>query len=154
NAVLFRPLPYAEPEHLVMVWQRWPGIGLPKDQNLFSVPEFMDMRRYASAFSDIAAMQGASANLRIGETPERIPSQLVSASFFKLLGVRAHLGRTFLPDEEQPDKDAVVILSYALWQRRFGADPMIVGRVLNLNGRSYTVIGITAPDFTDPQQLD
>src|SRR5262245_24772533 len=84
NAVLFRPLPYAEPEHLVMVWQRWPGIGLPKDQNLFSVPEFMDMRRYASAFSDIAAMQGASANLRIGETPERIPSQLVSASFFKL----------------------------------------------------------------------
>src|SRR5262245_9838869 len=137
-----------------MVWQRWPGIGLPKDQNLFSVLEFMDMRRYASAFSDIAAMQAASANLRIGDTPERIPGQLVSASFFRLLGVRAHIGRTFLPEDEEPGKDAVAVLSYGFWQRRLGADPTIVGRVLNLNGRSYTVIGITPPDFTDPQQLD
>src|SRR5687767_10820361 len=88
NAVLLKPLPYRDSEQLVMMWQRFPGIGLPKDQNLTSPPELVDVRNYSTAFSDIAAMQSTSLDLRLAETPERIPGQLVSASFFRLLGTQ------------------------------------------------------------------
>jgi putative ABC transport system permease protein len=150
NAVLIKPLPYQDSEQLVMLWQRWPGIGMPKDQNYTSAPEFLDVRRYSSAFSDVAAMRSAGLNIRVGDTPELIPSQLVSANFFELLGEEAQLGRTFLPEEEQLGRDTVLVLSHGLWQRRFGADPGIVGRAISANGRSYTVIGVAPPDFRDP----
>ena len=150
NAVLLKPLPYPDSEQLVMLWQRFPGIGLPKDQNLTSPPELVDVRNYSSAFSDVAAMQSTSLDIRLAETPERIPGQLVSASFFRLLGTQPQLGRAFVPEEEQLGRDTVVVLSHGLWQRRFGADPGIVGRAINASGRSYTVIGVAPPDFRDP----
>ena len=109
NAVLLKPLPYADSEHLVMMWQRFTGIGVPKDQNWTSPPEFSDVRRHQSSFSDIAAIQGTSFSILVGDTPERILGQFVSPSFFKLLGVEAVLGRTFSPDEEQQGKEAVVV---------------------------------------------
>jgi putative ABC transport system permease protein len=150
NAVLLQPLPYRDSEQLVMLWQRFPGIGLPKDQNFTSPPEFIDVRRHSSAFSDVAAMQSTGVNIRVGDTPEMIPGQRVSANFFKLLGTEAQLGRMFLPEEEQLGRDTVLVLSHGLWQNRFGSDPGIVGRAINANGRPYTVVGVAPPGFRDP----
>ena len=152
NAVLLKPLPYADSEHLVMMWQRFTGIGVPKDQNWTSPPEFSDVRRHQSSFSDIAAIQGTSFSILVGDTPERILGQFVSPSFFKLLGVEAFLGRTFSPDEEQQGKEAVVVMSHGLWQRRFASDRALIERTLNMNGRPYQVIGIAPPGFRDPVQ--
>ena len=152
NAVLLKPLPYENSEHLVMMWQRFTGIGVPKDQNWTSAPEFSDVRRLQNSFSDIAAIQGTSFSILVGDTPERILGQLVSPSFFKLLGVEAFLGRTFLPEEEQQGKEAVVVISHGLWQRRFASDRTLLERSLNLNGRPYQVIGIAPPGFRDPVQ--
>ena len=154
NAVLLRPLPYENSEHLVMMWQRFTGIGVPKDQNWTSPPEFSDVRRYQSSFSDIAAMQSASFTILVGDKPERILGQFVSPSFFKLLGVEAFLGRTFVADEEQQGRETVVVMSHGLWQRRFASDRSLVERTLNMNGRPYQVIGIAPPGFRDPQQPD
>src|SRR6185503_9268865 len=150
NAVLIKPLPYKDSEQLVMLWQRFPNIGMPKDQNFTSPPEFLDVRRYSSAFSDVAAMQSTGLSIRVGDTPELIPGQRVSANFFELLGEEAQIGRTFLPEEEQLGRDTVLVLSHGLWQRRFGADPAIVGRAISAGGRSYIVIGVAPPDFKDP----
>ena len=154
NAVLLRPLPYENSEQLVMMWQRFTGIGVPKDQNWTSAPEFSDVRRYQSSFSDIAAMQSASFTILVGDKPERILGQFVSPSFFKLLGVEAFLGRTFVADEEQQGRETVVVMSHGLWQRRFASDRSLVERTLNMNGRPYQVIGIAPPGFRDPQQPD
>jgi putative ABC transport system permease protein len=150
NAVLLKPLPYPDSEQLVMLWQRFPGIGLPKDQNFTSPPELVDVRRHSSAFSDVAAMQATGVNIRVGDTPEMISGQRVSASFFKLLGTDAQLGRMFLPEEEQLGRDTVLVLSHGLWQSRFGSDPGIVGRAINANGRTYTVVGVAPRGFRDP----
>ena len=152
NAVLLKPLPYEDSEQLVTMWQRFTGIGVPKDQNWTSAPEFSDVRRMQSSFSDIAAMQGTSFTILVGDTPERILGQFVSPSFFKLLGVEAFLGRTFSPDEEQQGKEAVVVMSHGLWQRRFASDRALIERTLNMNGRPYQVIGIAPPGFRDPLQ--
>ena len=137
-----------------MMWQRFTGIGVPKDQNWTSAPEFSDVRRYQSSFSDIAAMQSASFTILVGDKPERILGQFVSPSFFKLLGVEAFLGRTFVADEEQQGRETVVVMSHGLWQRRFASDRSLVERTLNMNGRPYQVIGIAPPGFRDPQQPD
>ena len=152
NAVLLKPLPYTDSEHLVMMWQRFTGIGVPKDQNWTSPPEFSDVRRHQSSFSDMAAIQGTSFSILVGDTPERILGQFVSPSFFKLLGVEPSLGRTFSPDEEQQGKEAVVVMSHGLWQRRFASDRALIERTLNMNGRPYQVIGIAPPGFRDPVQ--
>jgi hypothetical protein len=95
NAVLVKPLPYENSDQLVMMWQRFTGIGVPKDQNWTSAPEFNDVRRLQSSFSDIAAMQATSFTILVGDRPERILGQFVSPSFFKLLRVEPFLGRTF-----------------------------------------------------------
>jgi putative ABC transport system permease protein len=154
NAVLLKPLPYEDSGQLVMMWQRFTGIGVPKDQNWTSAPEFTDVRRYQSSFSDVVAMQGGSFTILVGDRPERIVGQFVSPGFFKLLRVEPFLGRTFSPDEEQQGKETVVVMSHGLWQRRFASDRSVVERTLNLNGRPYQVIGIAPPGFRDPQQPD
>ena len=99
-------------------------------------------------------MQSTSFTILVGDRPERILGQFVSPSFFKLLGVEAFLGRTFVADEEQQGKETVVVMSHGLWQRRFASDRSLVERTLNMNGRPYQVIGIAPPGFRDPQQPD
>jgi putative ABC transport system permease protein len=154
NAVLLKPLPYQDSGQLVMMWQRFTGIGVPKDQNWTSAPEFNDVRRLQSSFSEIAAMQAASFTILVGNTPERILGQVVSPGFFTLLGVQPFMGRTFSADEEQQGKETVVVLGHGLWQRRFASDPGVVGRTMNINGRPYQVIGIAPAGFRDPLQQD
>jgi len=139
NAVLLRPLPFKNPEQLVMLWENATHLGFPK--NTPSPANFLDWQSQASAFTGMAAMVERSFNLTgVGE-PERLDGRRVSANLFDLLGVRALLGRTFVPGDDRPGTH-VVLLSYSLWQRRFGSDRSVIGRALALNGESYTVIGI------------
>jgi predicted permease len=153
NAVILKPLPYDKPEQLVQLWMRFTGIGIPNDQNWVSAPEFVDLQQNQS-FSHLAAISGASFNININGTPERIDSAVVSTSFFPLLGVQAALGRVFLPEEGQPGRDRVVLLSDGLWRRRFGADPAISGRKIVMNGQSYLVVGVLPPNFQLPLEAE
>jgi putative ABC transport system permease protein len=154
NAVLFKPLPYPDADRIVSIAMRFTGIGIPDDRNAVSPPEFQDLRRLASAFTHISAVQNASYNIRFGSTPERIAGATVSANFFRTLGVEAQLGRTFIDDEEQTGRDTSVLLGHGLWQRRFGADPGVIGRSIEINGRAYVVVGVAPPDFNYPNQSE
>jgi putative ABC transport system permease protein len=154
NAVLLRPLPYEDPDRLVKLWSRFVGIGLPNNQNWVSAPEFVDFRSLNKSLSHLAGISVDSFNLVAGAVPERIEGAAVSTSFFPMLGVKAQLGRVFLPDEEQSGRDTVVLLGDGLWRRRFGADPGVVGRKLNINGRSFLVVGVLPPGFRYPGESD
>ena len=152
DAVLLRPLPYEEPGRLVMVWGKLAGIGLPRDQNAVSPPEFADFQAMNQVFEHIAAFTNASFNLTVEGGPERVEGASVSASLFPLLGVQPVLGRSFRPEEDQPGRDNVVLLSHGAWQRRFGSDPTLIGKTLTLSGRVCSVIGILPPNFQFPEQ--
>src|SRR5882762_2527457 len=122
-----------------MVWENAAHLGFPK--NTPSPPNFLDWQRQNTVFTGMAAMSERSFNLTgVGE-PERLDGRRVSANLFDLLGVPALLGRTFVPEDDRSGS-RVVLLSYSLWQRRFGSDPGIIGRAVTLNGQSYTVIGV------------
>jgi len=139
NAVLLRPLPFKHPEQLVMVWENAAHLGFPKDTP--SPANFLDWQKQAQSFTGMAAMTERSFNLTgVGE-PERLEGRRVSANLFDLLGVPALLGRTFVAEDDRPGTH-VVLLSYSLWQQRFGSDPSVIGRALVLNGESYTVVGV------------
>ena len=128
NAVLLRPLPYHDADRLVVIWGdlHRPGVNeIPA-----SAGEFVDYRDRAHAFEHVAAYDTLGFNLTgIGE-PERLDGAVVTASLFPLLGASAQVGRTFLSAEEQPGREQVVVLSHALWQRRFNGDPAIVGQMV------------------------
>jgi len=144
DAVLLRPLPYAEPDRLVMLWTRTPGAP----QAAASWPEFVDWREQNHSFEDMAAWRGQSVNLTGGAEPERVIGAFVSDRFFPLLGAHAVLGRTFTAEETDPaSARPVVVLGHGLWRRRFGSDRGILGRSLILNGQSHTVVGVLGPDF-------
>ncbi len=153
NAVILKPLPYDKPEQLVQLWMRFTNIGIPNDQNWVSAPEFVDLQQNQS-LSHLAAISSDSFNINISGAPERIDSAVVSTSFFPLLGVQAQLGRVFLPEEGQPGRQHVVLLSDGLWRRRFGADPAIPGRKLVMNGQSYLIVGVLPRDFHLPLESE
>src|SRR5256885_4039820 len=139
NAVLLRPLPFKNPEQLPILWENATHLGFPK--NTPSPPNFIDWQRQNTVFTGMAAMSERSFNLTgVGE-PDRLDGRRVSANLFDLLGVPALLGRTFVPDDDRPGTH-VVLLSYSLWQRRFGSDSNVIGRAITLNGESYNVIGV------------
>ncbi|MGH9843020.1 MAG: ABC transporter permease [Blastocatellia bacterium] len=148
NAMLLRPLPYADDERLVMIWGKLPAAGLKR---LFvSLPEFIDYRDRTRSFTQAGVYGGAEFTLTGSGEPERFTGAQVSANLLSLLGVNPTLGRHFLAEEHQLDRSRVVILSHALWQRRFGGDPQLVGRQITLNGASNTVIGVMPQGFRFP----
>jgi len=148
NGILLRPLPFAEPERLVQLGQQDPYWTV-------SEPEFMDYRRGARAFERVAAYAGSDVSLTGTGEPERVEAARVSDDFFATLGVAPARGRAFAPDEEAPGSGPapVVIISDALWRRRFGADPGIVGRSVIVNNAPRTVVGVMPPhlDFPSPR---
>ncbi|MEE9473360.1 MAG: ABC transporter permease, partial [Acidimicrobiia bacterium] len=145
SGVLLRPLPYQDPDRVVMVWEDPPG----GDRFSVAPANFLDWRQQNEVFEDMAASAGATVNLTGTDEPERIRGRRVSASFFPILGIPPALGRTFLPEEDQPEGEPVVVVSYGLWQRLFGADPSVIGRTVSLGGESYTVIGVMPRGFKD-----
>jgi putative ABC transport system permease protein len=140
NAVAFRPLPYTDPDRLVMVWNNFHGLGMT--QVVVSALEFGDYKQRNKVFEQIAAYGQQSFGLRVGKEPEQVWGASVSANLFSLLGVTPQLGRTFLAEEEQSGRDQGVIISHDLWQRRFNSDPQVVGKTLWLDGKTVTVVGV------------
>ena len=145
NSVLLRPLPFKDPDRIVMVW----GQMLSDDvlQMPASGAEFLDYRDHVKSFSEVAAVVNRYMNLTGQDTPERLVAARVSATLFPILGVDAALGRTFVPEEDRFGNEKVVVLSHGLWRRRFGGDPGILGRKLTLSDEPYTVIGVMPADF-------
>jgi putative ABC transport system permease protein len=143
NAALLRPLPYADPDKLVRLSEDSPNVP----QMSISYPNFLDWREQNKIFSGIAAMQFRSLNLTGTSEPERLAGRAVSAELFDVLGVKPALGRSFATAEDQPGASPVCMISYGLWQRRFGSDPTLVNKQINLSGASYTVIGVLPASY-------
>jgi putative ABC transport system permease protein len=142
NAVLLKPLPYKDPNRLVIMWEK----AATQDTSV-SYLNFQDWRDQNQSFESITAFRRDSFNLTGTGEPERLAGRLASASFFSTLGAKLFKGTDFPAAEDRVGGQKVVILGYGFWQRRFGGDEAIVGKQLTLNNQSYTVIGITAPDF-------
>ncbi len=144
NAALLRGLPYKSPDRLYHIWEQTPKQEFPKRE--FSYPDYQDYQQN-NVFEGLAAYSGGGAILSGQGDPESLNATRVNAAFFSVLGVDPLLGRTFQNGEDNQGGPKVTVLTYALWQRRFGADPNIVGRALTLNGESYTVIGVLPASF-------
>lgn len=143
DAALLRPLPFAHPEDLVMLWERAPEYA----HNRVAPLNFVDWSEQNHAFRSMAAVAGGSRTMT-GTTggPERVTGQAVTVSFFDLLGVKPIAGRTFISDDAAT-RARVVVLSERFWRSRFGSDPTLVGRPVMLDGQPFTVIGIVPADF-------
>ena len=148
NTVLLKPLPFKDPDHLVMVWEERTTLGYPKDTP--APANFVDWRNENQVFEDMAAIAGQTFNLTGAGEPEKVEGQRVSASLFPLLGVEPRLGRWFSADEDRPGNERVAIISHGLWQRRFGSDAAILNQSIMLNDQSYTVVGVMPQQFFFP----
>jgi putative ABC transport system permease protein len=147
NAALLRPLPYRDPSGIVLLWGADRVTGAERGQ--VSATDVADWRAQARSFEAVATYGDWRPLLSEGAgEPERLPAAQVGDGFFDVMKGRPLLGRAFLPEEQEGGKDAVVVLGYGLWQRRFGGDPSIVGRTIKLSGRPHTVVGVMPPDFT------
>jgi putative ABC transport system permease protein len=144
NAVILRPLPYKDPQRLVLVGQVWHRFG-PAVENS-SPANYVEWKKQNHVFESIAATALTGLRVTIGDEIQLISGQRVSAEFFPLLGVQAALGRTFLPEEDKPGVN-VVVLSYDLWQRQFGGDPKTIGSRVRLNDSMFHVIGVMPKSF-------
>jgi putative ABC transport system permease protein len=137
NAVLLRPLPFPEPERLVLVRDLQQA-----DETPASYPEYLDWKEQGRTFEHLAGAFNTSYSLTGQGEPEQLLGVRVSANLLPMLGLKPMIGRNFQPEEESRSGERVVILSYSLWQRRFGGDPGVLGRNLTLNGQGFTVIGV------------
>jgi putative ABC transport system permease protein len=138
DGLLLRPLPYKDASRIVRVMEK-PPLG---ERNGISTLNFLDWQKDNAVFDFMAAQRGELTTLTGEHDPVQLRGGRVSARYFEIFGIRAALGRTFLPDEDQPGKDKVVVLSHALWVSQFGADPSIVGRHLSFDNEPYTVVGV------------
>ncbi len=148
DSILLRPLPFKDPERIVSVWEQTPSLGI--QQNQAAPANFFDLRNQNQVFEALGAYGPLDINLTGAGDPERLDGQVISANVFSILGVAPALGRTFLPNEDQPGQEHVVVLSDALWQRRFNRDPSIINRNIALNGESFTVVGVMPRGFFFP----
>src|SRR5215475_11752476 len=141
NAILLRPLPFKDPERLVMVFDR-EAEAAGGDRTPLGVSDLFDLREQSRSFTGIEAFEGGLYNYTGGESPERILGFVVTAKFFSTLGVQPQIGRDFSPDEERPGAQRVALISDSFWRTHFAADPQVLGRPINLSGESYNVIGV------------
>ncbi|HEY2434776.1 MAG TPA: ABC transporter permease [Vicinamibacterales bacterium] len=148
DRLVLRPFPFADPDRVVMVSETGPGLDFKKETT--SPANFLDWRAQADSLTALTAMAWWDANLLEKNDPERVQGYLVSADYFDALGVHPALGRGFVKDDETFGRHYVVVLSDALWKRRFDGDPSIVGRSITIDGQPYTVIGIAPPRFQFP----
>jgi len=152
RGVVLKPLPYTEPERLVVVWENDRLRGTTREGA--SAPDFIDFVEMSRSFESLVARTTLDRTLGHGDRPERIRTARVSAAFFSTLGLSPILGRDFLPREEQPGRDRSVLLSESLWRRRFGASPGIVGRVVSLDEQPFTVVGVMPRHARLPGLID
>ncbi len=145
NAVLLRPLPFEDADRLVQIWGSSPSKGIPF-HNIFH-SDACEWRKQSQSFQAMSAGEAGSMNLVLGDEPERLQTWHVNANFFPMLGVKLLRGRSFSAEEDRPGAPPVVVITYPLWQRRFGSDPGTVGKTILLDGTLCTVIGILPANF-------
>ena len=150
NAVLLRPLPYKDPAQLAILWERKSLRGF--ERNSVAGHEYPEWKRQNHVFEEMAAItwSGGVHNLTGTGDPAVVYGPRVAAEFFSVMGVQPILGRTFQPEEDQAGANRVVILSYSLWQNRFGGEPGVIGRNITLNDQSYSVVGVMPSQFQYP----
>jgi putative ABC transport system permease protein len=146
--ILLRPLPYAQADRLVFVWNSYSLMGLQRAS--VSIPDYIDRKTQAPAIEDAALFRLRAANLAEEGRPEQLRALAVTPSFFTTLGREPFIGRGFREDEARPDADKYVVLMWGLWNSRFSADRGIVGRDVRINGESYRVVGVMPQDFEAP----
>jgi hypothetical protein len=151
DGLLLRPLPYADADRLVILWNRSPGLNITEDW--FSTAQYFDIKSGHHGFEHLAIAIGGNYNLTGSGDPERIGTIRVSSSLLPLLGQKAALGRLFVPDEDQPGRTATAILSYGTWARRFGSNPAILGTKITLNGMPYEIVGVLPRSFSLPREV-
>ncbi len=154
NSVLLRPLPYADPDRLVVIWETNPSLSEDlRLRNEASPANFLDWKAQQTVFEDMGAFNWNTYNLTGGDMPEQLVGNPVTASIFSTLGVKPLLGRVIQPEDDQEGAPLVVVLSNKVWQRRFGAKPEIVGQQIALNNQSYTVVGVMPQEFEFPAAM-
>lgn len=146
NSVLFRPLPYKQPERLVWWWEVQPQLA----QAPFSAADFRDLESQNQTFEQVAAIRDSLLTLTGDGQPEQLRSAIVSANYFAMLGVEAKQGRVFQPDDGKRGAARVAIVSHQLWQGHFKSDPNLVGKSLRLSGEEATVVGVMPASFKPP----
>jgi len=151
-ALLLKPLPFPELNHVVAVWDSYPSRGVKRNE--VSMANYLDWQSQNQSFEQLALYRWWSANLTGIDPPERIQAFLITANFLDTLGVKPIMGRNFTADENQPGKDAVTILTHDLWQRRFGGDPNILGKTITLDGTARTIVGVMPESFKYPANVE
>jgi putative ABC transport system permease protein len=141
---VFEPMPYPKADQLVMVWSRTPG-----GRNSVPAGDFLEWRRRSTSFQDMNAWTGASFNVATEERPEQISGARCTPGFFGMRGLPLFLGRNFLPEEGEPGRDHVVILSNRAWSKHFNSNRDLIGKDIRMNGESYTVVGVLPPGLHD-----
>ena len=151
NGVLLRPLDFPQPDRIVVIRET----NLPQFPE-FSVspPNYLDWAKQTKSWQYLAAYSGAQVNLTGKGEPQRLVGVKATAHYFDVYQIKPVLGRTFIPEEDAPGKDHIVVLSHAFWQRVFGSEPNVLGRAIQLNGEPYTVIGVAPPHFGEASKVD
>src|SRR5713226_7296318 len=147
NAALLRSVPYNDPSTLMLLWGDEPGAPSRRNHSQVSATDVADYRAQASVFEDVATYSGWYPTMTGAGEAERIPAIQVGDGFFKVMKGQPLLGRVFTAEEQVDGKDFVIVLSYGLWQRRFGGDVNIVGKTVQLNGHPYNIVGVMGADF-------
>ncbi len=154
DAVVLQPLAYRQPERLVFVREVVPVLEHVYPAVPVNIQHFRFWQRHARSFAGLAAFEHFAATLTGAGEPQLLDAAKVSAGLFPLLGVRPQLGRSFLPEEEEPGRSRVVVITDHLWRRRFGASRQLVGRAIDLDGVPHTVVGVLPPSFRFPRRDD
>jgi putative ABC transport system permease protein len=148
NALMLRPLPYREPDRLVKIYQAQPDPAKGMLPSVWAYPRFEVLRDQSQSFAAVAAVAQNANNLTGTNEPERLQVEMVSASYFPMLGVEAVAGRTFAAEEDRtPGANLVALLSYGLWQRRFGGDVQAIGKTIEFDKHTFTIVGVLPLGF-------
>ena len=150
DTVLLRPLPFKNPDEIVMIWGRYANDTGPVRGNVHSYPDFVDLRDQSQSIASMAAYTRTAGTLSYAEDAKYLEGLAITPGVFDVLGVQPLLGRGFTEEDAKNEADRVVILSYNLWRTAFGGDPKIVGQQVMLSSRPHTVIGVMPPSWKFP----
>ena len=151
SALLLQPLPYADPDRLMILWNRSPGLGIAEDW--FSTAQYFDIKNSSQSFEQVAVAIGSNLNLTGDGEPERIGTVRVSSNLLPLIGARAEVGRLFTPEDDLEGAAPTAILHHGTWLRRYGGDAGVIGKSVILNGRAYQIVGVMPRTFTLPREV-
>jgi putative ABC transport system permease protein len=151
-SLLLNPLPFPKIDRVVAIWDKEPSHGYT--HNEVAMANYLDWRAQSHSFDQLALYRWWSVNLTGGNSPERVQGFLTTGNFFDVIGVKPFMGRNYTEEENQPGKGRVVVITYSLWQRRFGGDPDILNKTITTNGLVSTIVGVMPEGFTYPTNAD